>query len=401
MALARMEHQGAAVVTGLAAGITAVSTTFSVNSAVGWPTGAVGPFVVVVDPGSSTEEKILCASRSGTTCTVNATGLGGRGFDGTIASAHSSGSTNAVCVYAAVEADDNNDHVYTTTRDNHTQYARTDGSRPVTGAQTFNNGITVAAGGATVTGTSKVTGSFEVTAGETIDSGGLTITAGGLTVASGVSAVQAVTATTVTGTGEVKGTDFNATGLTGAVAGTRLVGATSSGAPGSGTFLLGDMVVDQTGAIWVCTTAGTPGTWTEIPPLLAPTKKTIAAVNASTSSGTASELDASLEITTTVGSSGAADVLIVVDCYMTVTGASDVAVYSSVDGGAYTACGAFAFLATSVPATVIGSFHYSSLTAGSHVFAVGWSAAGGGTVKCDASSRAATRTGTYQVVTPR
>lgn len=50
-------------------------------------------------------------------------------------------------------------------------------------------------------------------------------------------------------------------GLTGATAASRYVGATASGAPISGTFAVGDFVIDQTGKIQVCTTAGTPGTW--------------------------------------------------------------------------------------------------------------------------------------------
>lgn len=54
------------------------------------------------------------------------------------------------------------------------------------------------------------------------------------------------------------------TGLTGATAASRYAGATASGAPASGTFALGDFVIDQTGKIWVCTTAGSPGTWTAI-----------------------------------------------------------------------------------------------------------------------------------------
>jgi hypothetical protein len=41
----------------------------------------------------------------------------------------------------------------------------------------------------------------------------------------------------------------------------RYVGGTTSGAPSSGTFLAGDMVIAQDGFIWVCVTAGTPGTW--------------------------------------------------------------------------------------------------------------------------------------------
>lgn len=49
--------------------------------------------------------------------------------------------------------------------------------------------------------------------------------------------------------------------LTGATAASGYVGGTTSGAPTSGTFAVGDMVIDQTGPLWVCTTAGTPGTW--------------------------------------------------------------------------------------------------------------------------------------------
>lgn len=64
------------------------------------------------------------------------------------------------------------------------------------------------------------------------------------------------------------GTPPNPTGLalelTGATAATRLVGATTSGAPTTGTFDLGDFVIDQTGKFWICTTAGSPGTWTEV-----------------------------------------------------------------------------------------------------------------------------------------
>ena len=50
-------------------------------------------------------------------------------------------------------------------------------------------------------------------------------------------------------------------GLTGAVAATRFVGGTTNGAPTAGTFAVGDFIVDQTASIWVCTIAGTPGTW--------------------------------------------------------------------------------------------------------------------------------------------
>jgi hypothetical protein len=66
-------------------------------------------------------------------------------------------------------------------------------------------------------------------------------------------------------TGEVSVPDIKITGLTGATASSsRLVGTTTSGPPTSGTFAVGDMVIDQTATIWFCTTAGTPGTWINV-----------------------------------------------------------------------------------------------------------------------------------------
>jgi hypothetical protein len=56
-----------------------------------------------------------------------------------------------------------------------------------------------------------------------------------------------------------------ATGITGATAASRYVGATASGAPtGSHPFLAGDFVIDQSGAVWICTAAGSPGTWSQV-----------------------------------------------------------------------------------------------------------------------------------------
>lgn len=56
----------------------------------------------------------------------------------------------------------------------------------------------------------------------------------------------------------------NATGLNGATAGGRFVGATTSGAPTTGYFKTGDFIVDQSGTMWVCITAGSPGTWKNV-----------------------------------------------------------------------------------------------------------------------------------------
>jgi hypothetical protein len=50
-------------------------------------------------------------------------------------------------------------------------------------------------------------------------------------------------------------------GTGGSTAATRWMGGTTSGAPSTGTYAVGDWVVDQTGTVWICTTAGTPGTW--------------------------------------------------------------------------------------------------------------------------------------------
>jgi copper chaperone CopZ len=64
--------------------------------------------------------------------------------------------------------------------------------------------------------------------------------------------------------GTRQATFLDVSGLTGAVSASRYVGATTSGAPASGTFAVGDYVVAQDGAIFVCTTAGTPGTFTSV-----------------------------------------------------------------------------------------------------------------------------------------
>jgi hypothetical protein len=61
------------------------------------------------------------------------------------------------------------------------------------------------------------------------------------------------------------GTYLKLNGVTGAnTQALRLVGATSSGAPTSSTFDIGDVSLDLTGTWWLCTTAGTPGTWVQM-----------------------------------------------------------------------------------------------------------------------------------------
>jgi hypothetical protein len=65
-------------------------------------------------------------------------------------------------------------------------------------------------------------------------------------------------------TGNVSAPIILASGITGATQASRYAGATASGAPVSGTFAVGDFIVDQTAKVWVCTVAGTPGTWLDV-----------------------------------------------------------------------------------------------------------------------------------------
>lgn len=61
----------------------------------------------------------------------------------------------------------------------------------------------------------------------------------------------------------IAGETFNPSGIGDAVSQSRYVGATTSGAPTSGTFSVGDFVIARNGKIWICTSGGTPGTWVD------------------------------------------------------------------------------------------------------------------------------------------
>src|SRR5438876_4137211 len=54
------------------------------------------------------------------------------------------------------------------------------------------------------------------------------------------------------------------TAKTGATAATRFVGGVATVAPTTGTFAVGDFVISQNGKLFVCTVAGTPGTWATV-----------------------------------------------------------------------------------------------------------------------------------------
>lgn len=93
----------------------------------------------------------------------------------------------------------------------------------------------------------------------TANTGECQVTTGGLIVTDGTTQNNLVDIT------QNGATAFKCIGLTGATAASRYVGATTGGAPGSGTFSVGDFVIDRTGGqVWICTSAGSPGTWSRV-----------------------------------------------------------------------------------------------------------------------------------------
>lgn len=110
----RREYAGAAQSSRLTVALGGATTDLSISCSdlTNWPTGIDGrPFYVVVDRGTASEEKILCASRSGNTITVYDDGvLNGRGSDDTSVTSHAS---NAVIehVFTANDADEANAHI--------------------------------------------------------------------------------------------------------------------------------------------------------------------------------------------------------------------------------------------------------------------------------------------------
>lgn len=89
------QYAGGAVATSITGGtLSSGGTSVSLAAATGWAVTGAGNFVIVVNRGNATEEKILCASLSGTTITVAASG---RGYDGTSAAAHLVGEKVELC----------------------------------------------------------------------------------------------------------------------------------------------------------------------------------------------------------------------------------------------------------------------------------------------------------------
>lgn len=193
------EYAGGAVQTTLAFSIGTGDTSAQVVSGASLPTGATYPFVLTLDKGTSSEEKILVTSRS----TNNLSGIT-RAYDGTTAKSHG-GSFSSGTVSHGLDALTLThlwQHIVDATRDDHTQYVSTSGDS-ITGAlassggsltgnwagapvftggpvfstvgavfnsaPTFNGGV--ALGTSTVTGAANFTGALLLNGGITISNG--------------------------------------------------------------------------------------------------------------------------------------------------------------------------------------------------------------------------------------
>lgn len=145
---------GAAPATALTAAINSAATSLSVSSIAGYPSTTGGPFVICVDRGTSSEEKMLVSATATGTFTVST-----RGYDNTTATSHAAGATVEHVLDANTIAEAN-DHVNTTTRDDHTQYlnaARHDVSaRHTFGAALGTPGAPAAVGTTAAAGTGAV-----------------------------------------------------------------------------------------------------------------------------------------------------------------------------------------------------------------------------------------------------
>ena len=106
-AFLRRTYDGGGTTTTLASAMGAFDTSFAIFSSTGWPgtlPGSSSGFIVVIDRGLITEEKILCSGNSGTTVSV---ATSGRGYDGTSATAHAASAIVSLCA-GAIDLDEAN-----------------------------------------------------------------------------------------------------------------------------------------------------------------------------------------------------------------------------------------------------------------------------------------------------
>jgi hypothetical protein len=106
-AVTRRQYKGAAASTTTTNSLTSIDTSVTLTATTGWPSTPAVPFYVVIDPGTSSEEK-CSATISGSTLTLT------RGQDDTTGVAHSSGAT-IYPVFSADDADEANNMAATMT----------------------------------------------------------------------------------------------------------------------------------------------------------------------------------------------------------------------------------------------------------------------------------------------
>ena len=99
-AVTRRQYKGAAAQTTTTNALSVSDTSVTLTATTGWPSTAAVPFIVVIDPGTSSEEK-CSATISGSTLTLT------RAQDDTTAATHTSGAT-IYPVFSADEADEAN-----------------------------------------------------------------------------------------------------------------------------------------------------------------------------------------------------------------------------------------------------------------------------------------------------
>jgi hypothetical protein len=240
--VARHSFAGAPVQTQLTGSIGPTDTTIPVESTSGWPDTATGEFVFVIVE-TAAEEKILASAYTSTSITVAE-----RGYDGTVAASHDPGNDN---VYPCLDAKQ---------FDLHDEFVANNGSvTPDTSA----------------IGDSAATGSSEWSAAADHQHGRESFATGATSSSAPADARNDGTSASPARADHKHARESIATlvadvspdilglplALTGAVAATRYVGGTASGAPSTGSFLAGDFTIDQSGQIWVCTAPGSPGTW--------------------------------------------------------------------------------------------------------------------------------------------
>ncbi len=124
MAYEDRSYSGNAVTTTLTSNITNVATTIPILASTGWPDGTGGPFHAGIAPANDPDnytEVIRCSGRTGLTLNVQITPVTGRGWDGTTAAAHLTGSVIRH-VFTATDAEEANQHIVNTGLDHHTAY---------------------------------------------------------------------------------------------------------------------------------------------------------------------------------------------------------------------------------------------------------------------------------------